>query len=130
MATGHRGSDSVFSASFSGHPFSRPCESSLCSPSCRGHSRSFCRRRSPCSRSPKRGVPLLSSMCRASRNLPQYALLFVFVCWYIWICFLVPYFSPLLSISARDAFVDLSRVPRDTRTGHEWREPFTNERVL
>jgi hypothetical protein len=38
--------------------------------------------------------------------------------------------SPSLSISARDAFVDLSLVPRDTRTGHEWREPLTNERVL
>jgi len=38
--------------------------------------------------------------------------------------------SPLLSISARDAFLDLSLVPRDTRTGREWREPFTNERVL
>src|SRR5207247_1338963 len=56
------GSDSVFSASFSGHPFSRLCESSLCSLSCRGHSRSSCRLRSSCYRCTWRGVPFLSSI--------------------------------------------------------------------
>src|SRR5882724_3167556 len=78
------------SVSFSGHPFSRLCESSPRSLSCRAHFRSFCRRHSPCSRWPKPGVLLLSSMCRAFRSHLRYALLFVFVCRYISICSHVP----------------------------------------
>src|SRR6266567_3657527 len=89
-ATATSGQRQRFDASFSGHPFCRLCESSLCSLSCRGHCRSFCRHRFPCSQWPRRGVPLLSSMCLASRSLLRYVLLCVFVYCYISICSHVP----------------------------------------
>src|SRR5205807_1766514 len=84
------GSCSVFNASFSGHPFSRLCESWPCLIFSHARFRFSCRLYRICSRWPRRGVPLLSSMCRASRNLLRYVPLCVFVCWYISICFLVP----------------------------------------
>src|SRR5205807_9807398 len=82
--------ESNTSVSFSRPPFSRPCESSLCSIFCHDPIRFFFHRDRSYSRWPRRGVPLLSSTCLAFRNLLQYAPLFVFVCWYILICFLAP----------------------------------------